>query len=344
MIEKEKFNESELIKYIKKAGLETQSFNKNLIVESIGDDCAVIEDKNKILLSSDNITENIHFSLDLYDFDEIGGKSLLVNLSDIAAMGGIPRLFLMSLFIPPHLCTSDIKSLIKGVIKEAKKYEVSLIGGNISSASELSVSITIIGDCESAGIKRFCSKKGDAVYVSGEIGNSWMVFYLNSNKDYIFKTKTGLKSSDKKLITDFINKYKLPKPRINLGRKLYTKNLAGSLTDISDGIYKDIFNVAGEGCGCRINVEDIPVNEELKQIAGILNIENYIDDIISFGEDYELLWTFDRGYTRSEIAELKGSCGTNIKKIGFIDDNSAKLTLIKGGKVFMPEDHTFRHL
>ena len=344
MIEKEKFNESELIKYIKKAGLETQIFNKNLIVESIGDDCAVIEDKNKILLSSDNITENVHFSLDLYDFREIGKKSLLVNLSDIAAMGGIPRLFLMSLFIPQYLCTSDIKSIIKGVIEEAKKYEVSLIGGNISSASELSVSITIIGDCESAGVKRFGSQKGDAVYVSGEIGNSWMAFYLNSNKDYIFKNKTGLKSSDKKLITDFINKYKLPKPRINLGRTLYTKNLAGSLTDISDGIYKDIFNVAAKGCGCRINVEDIPVNEELKTIAGILNIENYIDDIISFGEDYELLWTFDREYTRIELMELKGSCGTNIKKIGFIDENSAKITFIKNGKVFLPENHTFRHL
>ena len=344
MIEKEKFNESELIKYIEKAGLETQDFNKNLIVESIGDDCAVIEDKKKILLSSDNITENVHFSLDLYDFREIGKKSLLVNLSDIAAMGGIPRLFLMSLFIPPYLCTSDIKSLIKGVIEEAKKYEVSLIGGNISSASELSVSITIIGDCESAGIKRFGSKKGDAVYVSGEIGNSWMAFYLNSNKDFIFKNKPGLKASDKKLITDFINKYKLPKPRINLGRKLYTKKLAGSLTDISDGIYKDIFNVAGKGCGCRINVEDIPVNDGLKKIAGILNIKNYMDDIISFGEDYELLWTFNREYTADEIAELEDSCGNKIKKIGFINEKNAKLTLIKDGKVFNPEDHTFRHL
>ena len=171
-----------------------------------------------------------------------------------------------------------------------------------------------------------------------------MAFYLNFNKEYILKNKAGIKASDKKLITDFINKYKLPKPRINLGRKLYTKNLAGSLTDISDGIYKDIFNVAGAGCGCRINVEDIPVNEELKQIAGILNIDNYIDDIISFGEDYELLWTFGREYTGGELMELKDSCGTNVKKIGFIDENSAKLTLIKDGKVFLPEDHTFRHL
>ena len=197
MIKKEKFNESGLIKYIEKAGLETQSFNKNLIVESIGDDCAVIEDKKKILLSSDNITENVHFSLDLYDFQEIGKKSLLVNLSDIAAMGGIPRLFLLSFFIPPYLCTSDIKSIIKGIIEEARKYKVSLIGGNISSASELSVSITIIGDCEDAGIKRFGSQKGDAVYVSGEIGNSWMAFILIQIKIIYLKTYRGLKRRTK---------------------------------------------------------------------------------------------------------------------------------------------------
>ncbi len=344
MLKKEKLDETALIKYIEKLSLETQKFNKSLIVESIGDDCAVIEDKKKILVSSDSITENVHFNLGPYDFDEVGKKSLLVNLSDIAAMGGIPRLFLLSLFIPPYIETADIKQLLRGIIAEAKKYRVSLIGGNISSASELSVSITIIGDCKGEGIRRFNSKSGNAVYVSGELGNSWMAFYLNSNKNSIFKNRRNLKPEDKKLIADFIDKYKLPEPRINLGKKLFDKMLANSLTDVSDGIFKDIFNVIGKGCGCEIKIEDVPVNRDLKKIVRILGIKDYMDKVVSFGEDYELLWTFDREYTKKELSELSDSCGAGIKKIGYIDDKPANLAFLKNGVPFVPQNFTFRHI
>ncbi len=345
MIKKEKLNETGLIKEIERLSLETQKFNKSLVIESIGDDCAIIEDKNRMLVSSDSITENIHFNFDLYDFYEIGEKSLLVNLSDIAAMGGIPRLLVLSLFIPAHVNEDNIRQTLRGIIDTAKKYRVSLIGGNISKSSEFSISATIIGDYKDENVvKRFGSKTGEQVYVSGELGNSWMAFYLNDNKNYIFKNYPNLKSEDKKLIENFIDKYKLPQPRINLGRKLSEKKLANSLTDISDGLLKDIFNVIGNGCGCEIYIDEIPINEELKYICMILNIRDYIDKAVSFGEDYELLWTAEE-YKEKELLKLSKTAGVKIKKIGHITtDKPGYVNFLKGGALYFPKDFTFKHL
>jgi len=344
VIKKERLNETGLIKEIERLSLETQKFNKSLVIKSIGDDCAIIKDKNRMLVSSDSITENVHFNFDLYDFYEIGEKSLLVNLSDIAAMGGVPRLFVLSLFIPGYINENNIRQTLLGIIDTAKKYRVSLIGGNISKSSEFSISATIIGDYKDENVvKRFDSEKGDQIYVSGELGNLWMAFYLNGNKNSIFRNFPNLGHRDKKLIENFIGKHKLPEPRINLGRKLSEKKLANSLTDVSDGLVKDIFNIMGRGCGCEIHIEEIPLNEELKYICMILNIADYIDKAISFGEDYELLWTAEESKEK-DLLKLSKTAGVKIKKIGHITGNPARVIFLKDGAPYLPKDFTFKHL
>jgi thiamine-monophosphate kinase len=344
---KQKFNESGLIKEIERLSAETLKFNKSLIIESIGDDCAIIRDGKRMLVSSDSITENVHFNFALYDFYEIGRKSLLVNLSDIAAMGGTPRLFVLSFFIPEHVNGIEIMDVLRGIVDTAKEYRVSLVGGNVSGSSEFSISITIIGDFKNNNVlKRFNSKAGDNIYVSGELGNSWFAFYLNCNKNSIFKNNPDLKTGDKELIENFITEYKLPVPRINLGKKLASQKLANSLTDISDGLVKDIHNIIGRGSGlgCEINLDEIPINDTLKYIAGLFNIEDYIDKAVSFGEDYELLWTSAKEYDKKELLKLSDRCGTGVKKIGFITDKPECVHFLKNGCIYQPEDFTFKHI
>ncbi|MHB1660558.1 MAG: thiamine-phosphate kinase [bacterium] len=344
MINKKKVNEISLIKEIERLSLETQKFNKSLIIKSIGDDCAIFKDKNCMLVSSDSVTENVHFNLGLYNFYEIGQKSLLVNLSDIAAMGGIPRLFTLSLFIPGYIDECDIKQALQGIIETAKKYRVSLIGGNISKSSEFSIAVTIIGDYkDDNAVRRFNSETGSGIYVSGELGNSWMAYYLQNNKNYIYKNNSNLTSRDKKLIEKFVSKYKLPEPRINLGKKLSANKLADSLTDISDGLFKDIFNIMNSECGCEIRIEEIPINEELKYIAMILDIKDYIDKAVSFGEDYELLWASKPG-NEGELLKLSKDLKIKIKKIGYITDKPANVNFLKNGSPYTVKDFTFKHL
>lgn len=336
MREKEGLDETSLIREIEKISLVTREFNKSLIIKSIGDDCAIFKDKNNILVSTDCITENVHFTIGLYSFHEIGAKSLLVNLSDIAAMGGIPRLFTLSLLIPEYVNEENIKDILYGIVGVAKQYRVSLIGGNISRASELSVSITIIGDYkEENAVMRDGSKIGDSVFVSGELGNSWMSYYLRQNKESVEKYGAGLK--------DFEKTFKLPTPRVKLANELATKRLANSLTDISDGLYKDVFNIAGFSNGIEIWMDELPVNENLKHIAKILKIKNYMDNIISFGEDYELLWSADGG-KEDEILNLSDRTGIKIKKIGQIVSEPALRLFLKNGEPYAVHNFTFRHL
>ncbi len=346
MAEKEKLTETSLIKKIERLSVETLKFNKSLIIESIGDDCAVFKDKNPVLVSSDGITENVHFDFGLYDFYEIGKKSLLVNLSDIAAMGGVPRMFILSLFIPARVKERDIGQVMAGIMETAKKYRVSLVGGNISKSFEFTISITIIGDYKNNNvIKRYNSKAGDRIYVSGELGNAWMAYYLRNNNGSGYKNNPRIKYSDKKLIESFINRFKLPKPRIELGRKLSGKKLANSLTDISDGLSKDVFNILGAGSSGEIRLEDIPVNENLKYIADILNIKNYADKAVSFGEDYELLWSAEPG-KEDALIKLSESIGIKIKEIGRVTNANgpSRVIFLKNGEPRRPENFTFKHL
>lgn len=342
--EKEGLNETKLIREIEKISLITQEFNKSLIIKSIGDDCAIFKDKNSMLVSTDNVTENVHFTLKFYSFYEIGSKSLLVNLSDIAAMGGVPRLFTLSLFIPKNINEENIKETLHGIVDVAKKYRVSLIGGNISRASEFSISITIIGDYKDGNVvKRGNSKIGDAVFISGEIGNSWMSHYLQKNKKHIDKNYINLKNFEKKSIENFINKFKLPTPRVKLAEELAIKKLANSLTDISDGLYKDIFNILSFSHGAKIWIDELPINENLKHIAGLLKIKKYMDNIVSFGEDYELLWTTD-DKNEEEVLNLSRRLGIKVKKIGRVVKNINGIMFLKNSVEYPIKDSTFRHL
>ena len=343
MKEKEKLKEIELIKYIEELSVKTRGYNRRLIINSIGDDCAIFKDSDRMLVSSDSITENVHFDLNSYGFYEIGKKSLLVNISDIAAMGGIPRLFILSFFIPEYVCGSDIKQMLHGIIDSAEENRVSLIGGNISKSPVLSISATIIGDYKNDKVlKRHSSEIGDDIYVSGELGNAWMVYYLRNNKDGIGKNMPGSRKADKMLIENFIEKFKLPVPRVGLGKKLSAGKLANSLTDISDGLTKDIYNLLGKNSGFEIDLDEIPVNEDLKYISRKASVEDYTDYAVYFGEDYEILWTARAGMEKNFL-KLSTDTGVAVKKIGHITGKPGA-AFIKNGRPYRVKDFTFKHL
>ncbi len=340
-------NELNLISEIKKIASATQDFNKTLLIKSIGDDAAVFKDKNSILVSSDSITENVHFKLKYYSFHDIGAKSILVNLSDIAAMGGVPRFFILSLFIPSYITKENIKETINGIIGVAKAYKIALIGGNVSKASEFSICIAIIGDQQtkkSKVIPRYSAKPGDLIFLSGEIGNSWLVHHLLENKELIEKFLE--EKPEKRLIESFIKNFILPVPRVKLGMELARLKLADSLTDVSDGIYKDIPNLlnqaAGQTSGANIFIEELPLNHNLKKITGILKIKDYLSNAISFGEDYELLWT-SGVENEDKIFKLSKRLKIKINKIGTVIDNSNEVYFFEGKKRFIPDNKTYRH-
>ena len=148
-------NESDLIDYIVKR---TQ-ISSNNVIKSIGDDCAVVRSSNKyIIMTTDTSLEGPHFTCD-YTPEEIGYKALATNLSDIAAMGGVPKYILMSITLP-KLDTHWLKGFYKGINTLIKKYNLSLIGGD-TNKGELSITIQVVGECKKNIMYRSDAKLND---------------------------------------------------------------------------------------------------------------------------------------------------------------------------------------
>ena len=357
-------DESSLISYIEKNSREKLRFNNSLLIKSIGDDTAIFRDKNNILITSDTLTENTHFKIDYYSFSQIGAKALLANISDIASMGGTPRFFILSLLIPDYLTEENIRETIDGIIETAKNDKISLIGGNISKASEFSICITLLGDyIDKKTTLRYCALNNDMIFVSGNIGNSWLSYYIMENKKHIGEITKELKIDKNtiKFIEDFAKENLIHPSRVKLGKILAAKKLVHSLTDISDGLYKDINNLLNnkdKNSEVSIIVDDIPLSDGFKHIVKVLNLKDtdVFNNVISFGEDYELLWSTNLTNVKkfSDIAKKEK---IKISEIGSIinvynnndnDTNNTKKTnkihFIYRNKPFFVTPATFKHI
>ncbi|MBI5748057.1 MAG: thiamine-phosphate kinase [Nitrospinae bacterium] len=259
-----------------------KSLNENIVV-GIGDDCAAIKLRKGFLLitTTDALVEGIHFKLDYIEPYQLGIKSININLSDIAAMGGIPLYALLSIAAPPNFSVKFMGEFFKGIKDGAKRYKVSIIGGNVSSSkNELSINITILGEVEKKYmVLRNGAKAGDKIFVTGWLGDSAAGLA-------ILKKGQGARGKGQEKL---INKHLMPIPRLTEGRFLAVKKLATSMIDISDGLASDIRRICEESnVGANIFTKNIPISRELK--SEIRNPKSEINLALYGGEDYELLF------------------------------------------------------
>ncbi|HEX9787676.1 MAG TPA: thiamine-phosphate kinase, partial [Candidatus Binatia bacterium] len=145
----------------------------------IGDDAAWVENPSgSSLLTADLLIEGVHFDLKWISFFELGYKSLAVNLSDIAAMGGVAAYAVFSLGIPAGLDSSDIDELYRGVDALAQPYRVAIVGGDTNIAESLIVSVCVIGHAPYRPVRRSGARVGDDIYVTGTLGDSALALKL----------------------------------------------------------------------------------------------------------------------------------------------------------------------
>ncbi|MBI3814921.1 MAG: thiamine-phosphate kinase [Nitrospinae bacterium] len=269
-----------------------KSLNKNIVV-GIGDDCAAIKPRKGFLLiaTTDALVEGIHFNLDYIEPYQLGVKSVYINLSDIAAMGGIPLYALLSIVVPPSFSVKFMDDFLKGVKEGAQKYKVSVIGGNVSSSkNEFSINITLLGEIEKKYIVlRKGAKIGDKIFVTGWLGDSaaGMEILKRSQKSEVRSQK------ERKLI----ERHLMPYPRLKEGRFLAVKKIAASMIDISDGLASDIRRICEESkVGANLFIDNIPLSKELKSLNPpsppfLKGGMGGLDFALYGGEDYELLFT-----------------------------------------------------
>ena len=294
----------------------------------IGDDCAVIAgDGFDWLVTTDALFEGVHFDLTYTTDILLGRKSLTVNLSDIAAMGGQPLYYTVSIGVPPDFSAGRLEDLYRGMQEAADKAQVLLIGGDTcASKSGLVFSITAIGRVEKGkAILRRRAKAGDGVYVTGTLGDAALGLWC---------FKRGVRDGR---VTAFLRRYNDPTARIEAGSWLAKTDMITAMIDVSDGLLADLGHIAdASNVGFEIQAENVPMNNELINLATMLVLDP-MELAMTGGEDYELVFTVAKNQIQSFEQMLRENIhkfGHLVTRIGTITENPKKrLALNSKGQV-----------
>lgn len=276
----------------------------------IGDDTSVVKAGDSYqLITKDLFIENVHFSLDYYTLEEAALKSVAVNLSDIAAMGGEPQYFYLGLGFPRRLGEGAERVFFSALEKACTMWRVELAGGDFSSADHLYISVTMVGKARRP-VYRKGAHAGDLIGITGVTGES----------------AVGLKLLQKGIRTGpLVQKHKTAHPEIEKG--LILSRYVNAMIDVSDGILIDLKRVlAASGVGAAIRYETIPVTEEIKNTCVRHRLDEY-EMVLAGGEDYVLLFTL----SPEREKELRKE-NFDYFIIGEITANKGQLTVKDRGK------------
>ena len=287
-----------------------QLFSKD-VVAGIGDDAAVLNyDKNNyLLITTDTLIENDHFSLKYSNPEQIGMKAVEQNVSDIAAMGGIPKYALVSLAMPKNISVEFVDKLYDGINQKSKKYKINIVGGNITHSKEIIVNVALIGFVEKKYLAlRSGAKINDLIFCSGDVG----------------KSTAGLELLRSNVKGNSIKKHLEPQSRLNLARELVRVGI-NSMIDVSDGVASEVKHICEQSnVGAIIYCDKIPISKDTINDAKKIK-KNQIDLSLYGGEDFELIFTAGK----NKLKKLKEY---DVAVIGKIVDKKYGVKLIKNGK------------
>jgi thiamine-monophosphate kinase len=253
------------------------------LVVGIGDDCAVFRPRGAaadLLLTTDLVVEDVHFRADTHSAEAVGYRVLARGLSDIAAMGGTPRLTLLSLALAPWVDQAWLDGFYRGFLRLAGKTGTTLAGGDLSRAARLVCDVVVVGDVpRGAALRRGGARPADQVCVSGLLGAS--ALGLETGRGPAWR------------------KHLRPEPRLRLGRFLREELHATAAMDLSDGLSIDLRRL------CLASGVAASLDGELPVFAGAS-----INQALHGGEDYELLFTvrpgvqLPRRFERTPLARI----------------------------------------
>jgi thiamine-monophosphate kinase len=282
------------------------------IIVGIGDDAAVITlDPGKALVvTCDLLLEGVHFDLSYISPRQLGWKALAVNLSDIAAMGAEPRFSFLSLGLPPQTEIHFFDEFFQGYQALGDKFHTCLCGGDlVSSPLGLVINVTVVGQIEkSSVVTRAGAKPGNLLAVTGFPGGSAAGLALLKN-GCLGKLPPSV---EKELLKAHLE----PFPRIHEGRLLALEHIASALNDISDGLAREVKEIAeASDVGAIIYGERLPLSEAVKFAGNYLKQDSVLW-ALSGGEDYELVFTLPP--ENQAKLEMLHKMGTPVTIIGEI--------------------------
>jgi thiamine-monophosphate kinase len=280
-------NEDSVLKKISElAGI---TMGRTALVRGIGDDAALFRPQTgwQTILSCDWFLEGTHFLRDNHPPDSVGWKCLARALSDVAAMGGESRCFLLSLTIPASLTRRWLDEFLLGLRRVSAKFQCPIAGGDTTCREEILINVTVLGEVQPGRVVlRSGARPGDLLYVSGRLGEAEMGLRLLNRGKGPANRKNPL-----------TKKHLYPEPRVALGQWLAANGLASAMMDLSDGLSTDLPRLCtASGVGACVTAAKVPMVRSSGRNFKIG--ADPLDIALNGGDDYELLFTVPPSRTR----------------------------------------------
>ncbi|KMJ56694.1 thiamine monophosphate kinase [Bacillus sp. LL01] len=283
-------------------------------VVGIGDDAAIIslEEGYEKIVCVDTMVEDVHFTRQTMTPFDIGFKALAANISDVAAMGGYPMYYLVSITIPKSWKPEELKAIYDGMKQIGDQYEMDLIGGDTTSGKMMVLSVFVIGKVENGKrLLRSNANDGDVVFVSGTLGDA------AGGLDILLHNQSGSMNHPA-----LIQQHQQPRPQVTLGRILSRFDRV-SLNDVSDGLASELLEIAeASRVDITVNKETIPISTDVKDY----NSENAFNWAMTGGEDFELVGSIPE----VDWSSLQEECllsGISITRIGTVHTGTGQVFL-----------------
>ena len=303
------------------------------VLMGIGDDSAVLKlrDKTCLVASTDTLVEGVHFRVGTQTPRQLGKKAVCVAISDIGAMGAVPRYLLCSLGCRGAGARGFIEEFSRGVEDGCREFDVSLVGGNLSESQTLFVSMTALGEVlRDDMVLRSGAAEGDGIYVTGTLGDSALGLRILSSDPEIDGGEVA------------VSRHIEPTPRLAVGRMVAERGIATSMIDISDGLFCDLEKLTSErGLGAEVTLGSLPLSRGFLSLSA-----RFCEDVyrlaVSGGEDYELLFTSpeDKCLAVDEVSRL---CGVAISRIGSVTGGRGVRFFDEGGEEVFYDTGGFEH-
>jgi thiamine-monophosphate kinase len=261
------------------------------VVAGIGEDAAVLKPRagRVMLATTDLLADRVHFDLSVITYRQLGYKAVVANLSDIAAMGGVPRYVLIALALSPRETARDVSALYTGIREACRPVGCAVVGGDTSaSRGGLFLCLTLLGEAAPREVlRRSGARAGDRIYVTGTLGDARAgLELLRGPTKRSRKTAVGARDA-----AYLIARHVAPTARVREGRLLAETGLASAAIDLSDGLAGDLRHMCEEsGVGGLVDLRRLPVSPALLAYARARRRPPWEYALIG-GEDYELLFT-----------------------------------------------------
>jgi thiamine-monophosphate kinase len=297
------------------------------IVIGLGDDAAVLEAPvGHQVLTTDLLVEHVHFERDTISARDLGAKAIVVNVSDIAAMGASPRCALASIALPGDVEAPWVVEVYGGMREACLEHALSLVGGDTNRGDVLVVSVTVVGEvAPGRAVTRSGARVGDAIVVTGELGAAAGGLALSR-----VGAATAAEALSRPWGRRLVDALSRPVARVGEGQTL-ARCGATAMMDLSDGLAKDLSRLCvASGVGARLDLDAIPVAPALADAGPTLGVDA-LELALGGGEDYELLATLEPVDVDRATEELRDRFGVRLSVVGAVVEGTGITGTRAGG-------------